>query len=66
MSEDFETLSDYYTTLVIRVVEILEAIYIIIYFFTINVLIGYLTLLISLIILFILLFYSPKIAKTNQ
>lgn len=66
MSEDFETLSDYYTTLVIRVVEILEAIYIIIYFFTINVLIGYLTLLISLIILFILLFYNPKIAKTNQ
>ena len=66
MSEDFETLSDYYTTLVIRIVEILEAIYIIIYFFTINVLIGYLTLLISLIILFILLFYNPKIAKTNQ
>ncbi len=66
MSEDFETLSDYYTTLVIRVVEILEAIYIIIYFFTINVLIGYLTLLISLIILFILLFFNPKIAKTNQ
>ena len=66
MSEDFETLSDYYTTLVIRIVEILEAIYIIIYFFTINVLIGYLTLLISLIILFILLFFNPKIAKTNQ
>ena len=66
MSEDFETLSDYYTTLVIRVVEILEAIYIIIYFFKINVLIGYLTLLISLIILFILLFFNPKIAKTNQ
>lgn len=66
MSEDFETLSDYYTTLVIRIVEILEAIYIIIYFFTINVLIGYLTLLISLVILFILLFFNPKIAKTNQ
>ena len=66
MSEDFETLSDYYTTLVIRIVEILEAIYIIIYFFTINVLIGYLTLLISLVIIFILLFFNPKIAKTNQ
>lgn len=66
MSEDFETLSDYYATLVIRIVEILEAIYIIIYFFTINILIGYLTLLISLIVLFILLYYNPKIAKTNE
>lgn len=66
MSEDFEVLSDYYSTMVIRIVEILEAIYIIIYFFTINVLIGYLTLFISIVVLFILIFYNPKIAKTNQ
>ena len=31
MSEDFETLSDYYATMVIRIVEILEAIFIVIY-----------------------------------
>lgn len=66
MSEDFETLSDYYATLVIRIVEILEAIYIIIYFFIINITIGYFTLLISLIVLFILLYYNPKIARTNE
>ena len=66
MSEDFETLSDYYATMVIRIVEIMEAIYIIIYFFTINIMIGYLTLFISLVVLFILIFYNPRIAKTNK
>lgn len=66
MSEDFETLSDYYATLVIRIVEILETIYIVIYFFTINTLIGYITLFICFIVLFILIFYNPKIAKTNK
>jgi len=65
MSEDFETLSDYYGTLVIRIVEILEAIYIVIYFFTINTLIGYLTLLICVVVLFILIFFNNIIAKTN-
>ena len=55
MSEDFETLSDYYATMVIRVVEIMEAIYIVIYFFTINKVIGYLTLFICLVVLFILI-----------
>ncbi|MBQ8472647.1 MAG: ABC transporter ATP-binding protein [Bacilli bacterium] len=66
MSEDFEVLSDYYSTLVIRIVEILEAIYIIIYFFTINTFIGYITLFICIFVLFLLLFYNPKIARTNQ
>ena len=66
MSEDFETLSDYYATLVIRIVEILEAIYIIIYFFIIDILIGYVTLFVSIIVLFILIFFNPRIAKTNQ
>ncbi len=65
MSEDFETLSDYYATLVIRIVEIMEAIYIVIYFFTINIILGYLTLFVSLVVLFILIFYNPRIAKTN-
>ena len=66
MSEDFETLSDYYSTLVIRIVEILEAIYIVCYFFTINTMIGYLTLLICFVVLFILIFFNNIIAKTNQ
>ena len=66
MSEDFETISDYYATLVIRIVEIMEAIYIVIYFFTINIMIGYLTLFICLLVLFILLYYNPIIAKTNN
>ena len=66
MSEDFETLSDYYATLVMRIVEIIESIYIVIYFFTINIIIGYITLFVALLVLFILLYYNPKIAKTNN
>lgn len=66
MSEDFETLSDYYATLVMRIVEIIEAIYIVIYFFTINIIIGYITLFVALLVLFILLYYNPKITKTNN
>ena len=66
MSEDFEVLSDYYSTMVIRIVEIMEAIYIIIYFFTINIMIGYLIFFICLIVLFILLYFNPIIARTNN
>ncbi len=66
MSEDFETLSDYYATMVIRIVEILEAIYIVIYFFTINSILGYLTLFVCLVVLFFLIFYNGIIAKTNN
>ncbi len=65
MSEDFETLSDYYSTLVIRIVEIIEAIYIIIYFFTINIFIGYLTLFICLVVLYVLIYFNGIIARTN-
>ena len=66
MSEDFETMSDYYSTLVIRIVEIMETIYIIFYFFLINIIIGYVTLFICLVVLFILIYYNSKIAKTNN
>jgi len=66
MSEDFEVMSEYYSTLVIRTVEIMEAIYIIIYFFTINIIIGYLTLVICLFVLFLLLYFNPIIANTNN
>ncbi|MBQ8892187.1 MAG: ABC transporter ATP-binding protein [Bacilli bacterium] len=66
MSEDFETMSDYYTTLVIRIVEIMETIYIIVYFFTINIMIGYLTLFICLAVLFLLLYFNSIIARTNN
>ena len=66
MSEDFEVLSEYYATLVIRIVEIMEAIFIIIYFFVINVVIGYITLFICLIVLYILIYYNSYITNTNK
>lgn len=65
MSEDFEMVSDYYSTLVIRIVEILEFIYIIIYFFFINSIIGLITLLSSSFIVFLLIFFNKYIVKTN-
>ncbi len=65
MSEDFEMISDYYSTLVIRIVEILEFIYIIIYFFFINQTIGLITLVASLIIVFLLFYFNKNISKTN-
>lgn len=65
MSEDFEMVSDYYSTLVIRIVEIFEFIYIIMYFFFINNLIGLITLLSSLFIVFLLFFFNRFIVKTN-
>lgn len=65
MSEDFEMVSDYYSTLVIRIVEILEFIYIIIYFFFINNIIGLITLLSSGFIVFLLIFFNKSIVKTN-
>lgn len=66
MSEDFEVLSEYYATLVIRIVEIMEAIFIIIYFFVINIIIGYITLFICLIVLYILIYYNSYITNTNK
>ena len=65
MSEDFEMVSEYYSTLVIRIVEILEFIYIIIYFFFINSIIGLITLLSSSFIIFLLVFFNKSIVKTN-
>ena len=65
MSEDFEMVSDYYSTLVIRIVEIMEFIYIIIYFFFINNVIGLITLLSSLFIIFLLFLFNKNIVKTN-
>ena len=66
MSEDFEILSEHYATLVIRIVEILEAIFIIIYFFKINVIVGYITLFICLVVLYLLIAYNSYIADTNK
>ena len=65
MSEDFEMVSDYYSTLVIRIVEILEFIYIIVYFFFINSIIGIITLLSSILIVFLLIYFNQSIEKTN-
>lgn len=65
MSEDFELLSDYYSTLVIRIVEIFQFIYIIIYFFIINTLIGSLTLFASILIVFLLIYFNKIISNTN-
>ena len=65
MSEDFEMVSEYYSTLVIRIVEILEFIYIIIYFFFINRIIGLITLVSSLFIIFLLFYFNKSIVKIN-
>ena len=65
MSEDFEMISDYYSTLVIRIVEIFEFIYIVIYFFFLNRLIGFITLISSIFIIFLLIFFNKFIVKTN-
>ena len=66
MSEDFEMISDYYSTLVIRIVEIFEFIYIIIYFFFINKIIGLITLFSSSFIVFILFYFNKFISLTNE
>ena len=65
MSEDFEMISDYYSTLVIRIVEILEFLYIIIYFFFINSLIGLITLISSSVVIFILFYFNKFISNVN-
>lgn len=65
MSEDFEMISDYYSTLVIRIVEIFEFIYIIIYFFFINKVIGIITLLSSILVIFLLFYFNNYISKIN-
>lgn len=66
MSEDFELLSEFYGTLVIRIVELLQFIYIIIYFFTINITIGLITLISSIINILFLLYFNNKVSKTNE
>lgn len=65
MSEDFEMVSDYYSTLIIRIVEIFEFFYIIIYFFFLNSLIGIITLISSVLVVLILFYFNKFIAKTN-
>ncbi len=65
MSEDFEMVSDYYSTLIIRIVEILEFLYIIIYFFFLNYVIGIITLFSSFFVITILFYSNHFIAKTN-
>ena len=66
LSEDFELLSDYYSTLVIRIVEIFQFIYIIIYFFFINLVVGIITLVLSIIVITILFYFNKFIAITNE
>lgn len=65
MSEDFEMVSDYYSTLVIRIVEIMEFIYIIVYFFFINKMIGFITLISSCLVVFLLIYFNKYIVKIN-
>jgi len=66
MSEDFELLSDYYSTLVIRIVEIFQFIFIIIYFFFLNKTIGYITLFASIFIIILLIYSNRLIKETNN
>lgn len=65
MSEDFEMVSDYYSTLIMRIVEILEFIYIIVYFFFINSIIGVITLISSSTVIFLLFYFNKFISVTN-
>ena len=65
MSEDCEMISDYYSTLVIRIVELFEFVYIIIYFFFINKMIGIITIASSIFIVFLLIYFNKYIVKTN-
>ena len=65
LSEDMEMISDYYSTLVIRIVEILEFLYIIVYFFFINKIIGLITLLSSCLIIYLLISFNKSISLIN-
>ena len=65
LSEDLEVISEYYSTLVIRIVEILEFLYIIIYFFFINKVIGIITLISSIVVIFILFYFNKFISVIN-
>ena len=65
MSEDFELISDYYSTLIIRIVEIFQFLFIIVYFFIINKSIGIITLIISIFVICLLIFSNKLISKTN-
>ena len=65
MSEDFELISDYYSTLIIRIVEIFQFLFIIVYFFIINKIIGIITLIISIFVICLLIFSNKLISKTN-
>lgn len=66
MSEDFETLSDFYSTLVMRIVELLEFIFIIGYFFTLDLYIGLSALLLVTIVLTILFSTAKRVQKINE
>ena len=66
LSEDFELLSDYYSTLVIRIVEIFQFVYIIIYFFFINKTIGIITLCLSIFVISMLFYFNKFIVITNE
>lgn len=66
LSEDFELLSDHYSTLVIRIVEIFQFVYITIYFFFINQIIGFITLGLSIFVISILFYFNKFIVKTNE
>ena len=65
MSEDFEMVSDYYSTLIIRIVEIMEFIYIVVYFFFLNNLIGIITLVATFLVTMVLFYFNKSIVKTN-
>ena len=65
MSEDCEMISEYYSTLVIRIVELFEFIYIIIYFFFINKMIGIITVVSSIFIIFLLIYFNKYIVIVN-
>ncbi len=66
MSEDFEVLSDYYATLVFRFVDLLEFIFIIIYFFVLNLFIGLSSVVLVILVLLLLSLTFKQIQTINE
>ncbi len=66
MTGDINIMSDFYVAIIYRIVQLLEIIFIYIYFFVINFYIGIITIILSVIILILLIATSHKTQKLNE
>lgn len=65
-NNDIDVISTFWATSVVRIVQLMEFIFIYIYFFRINIYIGLVTIVISLIVFLILLKYGSRIESLNK